>query len=115
MAYGELGPTHSIEDLAWTRAIANLTVIVPADSVKRPRRRGRGDGRPCSCASAGCRALSVSGGEPSSRLAATLPRTDVTIVAAGVTVPALEAARSSGRRHQRRGVVPDDFPRSILR
>jgi transketolase len=32
MAYGELGPTHhSIEDLAWTRAIANLTVLVPAD------------------------------------------------------------------------------------
>jgi transketolase len=32
MAYGELGPTHhSIEDIAWTRAIANMTVIVPAD------------------------------------------------------------------------------------
>jgi transketolase len=32
MAYGELGPTHhSIEDLAWLRAIANLPVIVPAD------------------------------------------------------------------------------------
>lgn len=32
MAYGELGPTHhSIEDLSWTRAIANLSVIVPAD------------------------------------------------------------------------------------
>ena len=32
MAYGELGPTHhSIEDIAWTRAIAELTVIVPAD------------------------------------------------------------------------------------
>jgi transketolase len=32
LAYGELGPTHhSIEDLAWTRAIADLTVIVPAD------------------------------------------------------------------------------------
>ena len=32
MAYGELGPTHhSIEDLAWTRSIADLTVIVPAD------------------------------------------------------------------------------------
>jgi len=32
MAYGELGPTHhSIEDLAWTRALANLTVVVPAD------------------------------------------------------------------------------------
>jgi transketolase len=32
MAYGELGPTHhSIEDLSWTRAIANLPVVVPAD------------------------------------------------------------------------------------
>jgi transketolase len=35
MAYGELGPTHhSIEDVAWTRAIANMTVIVPADPVE---------------------------------------------------------------------------------
>lgn len=35
VAYGELGPTHhSIEDLAWTRAIAGLTVIVPADPVE---------------------------------------------------------------------------------
>lgn len=35
LAYGELGPTHhSIEDLAWTRAIANMTVIVPADPVE---------------------------------------------------------------------------------
>jgi transketolase len=35
MAYGELGPTHhSVEDLAWTRAIANMTVIVPADPVE---------------------------------------------------------------------------------
>jgi transketolase len=32
LAYGELGPTHhSIEDVAWMRAIANMTVIVPAD------------------------------------------------------------------------------------
>ena len=32
MAYGELGPTHhSIEDLAWMRAIADLAVLVPAD------------------------------------------------------------------------------------
>ena len=32
VAYGELGPTHhSIEDVAWTRAIDGLTVIVPAD------------------------------------------------------------------------------------
>jgi transketolase len=35
MAYGELGPTHhSIEDMAWLRAIANLTVIVPADPLE---------------------------------------------------------------------------------
>jgi transketolase len=35
MAYGELGPTHhSIEDLAWLRAIPGLTVIVPCDPVE---------------------------------------------------------------------------------
>jgi transketolase len=32
MAYGPLGATHhAIEDLAWVRALPNLTVIVPAD------------------------------------------------------------------------------------
>ena len=32
IAYGELGPTHhSIEDLAWLRLLANLTLIVPSD------------------------------------------------------------------------------------
>ena len=32
VAYGPLGPTHhSIEDLAWLRAIAGLAVVVPAD------------------------------------------------------------------------------------
>lgn len=32
MSYGELGPTHhSIEDIPWMRAIADLTVLVPAD------------------------------------------------------------------------------------
>ncbi|MFH8897880.1 transketolase family protein [Streptomyces coeruleorubidus] len=32
LAYGELGPTHhSIEDLSWMRAIADLAVAVPAD------------------------------------------------------------------------------------
>jgi len=32
LAYGALGATHhSIEDIAWMRAIANMTVIVPAD------------------------------------------------------------------------------------
>ncbi|HKW18887.1 MAG TPA: transketolase family protein [Terriglobales bacterium] len=35
VAYGELGPTHhSIEDLAWTRVIPNLSVIVPADPIE---------------------------------------------------------------------------------
>jgi transketolase len=35
MAYGELGPTHhSIEDMAWMRAIAGMTVIVPADPIE---------------------------------------------------------------------------------
>src|ERR1700677_3831468 len=35
MADGALGPTHhSIEDLAWTRVIPNLMVIVPADPIE---------------------------------------------------------------------------------
>ena len=35
MAYGELGPTHhSIEDIAWTRVIPHLTVVVPADAAE---------------------------------------------------------------------------------
>ncbi len=35
VAYGELGPTHhSIEDIAWLRAIDRLVVIVPADPIE---------------------------------------------------------------------------------
>jgi transketolase len=35
VAYGELGPTHhSIEDIAWTRAIDRLVVVVPADPLE---------------------------------------------------------------------------------
>ncbi|WP_027351372.1 transketolase family protein [Halotalea alkalilenta] len=35
VAYGELGPTHhSIEDLAWTRVLPGLEIIVPADPVE---------------------------------------------------------------------------------
>jgi transketolase len=35
VAYGELGATHhSIEDVAWTRAIAGMTVVVPADAAE---------------------------------------------------------------------------------
>lgn len=32
VSYGELGPTHhSIEDLAWMRALSGMTILVPAD------------------------------------------------------------------------------------
>lgn len=35
MAYGELGPTHhSIEDIAWLRAIDNMTIVVPSDPIE---------------------------------------------------------------------------------
>jgi transketolase len=35
LAYGELGPTHhSIEDLSWLRAVADLPVVVPADPLQ---------------------------------------------------------------------------------
>ncbi|MGY4911373.1 transketolase family protein [Micromonospora aurantiaca (nom. illeg.)] len=50
MAYGELGPTHhSIEDLSWMRAVANLDVIVPADpdQTRAAVRWAATAGRPC--------------------------------------------------------------------
>jgi len=50
LAYGELGPTHhSIEDLAWMRAIADLAVIVPADpaETRAAMRWALGAERPC--------------------------------------------------------------------
>ena len=35
VAYGELGPTHhSIEDIAWLRAIDNIVIVVPADPIE---------------------------------------------------------------------------------
>ncbi|HUF74622.1 MAG TPA: transketolase family protein [Longimicrobiales bacterium] len=35
MAYGALGPTHhSIEDMAWLRALADLILVVPADPLE---------------------------------------------------------------------------------
>ena len=35
VAYGELGPTHhSIEDIAWLRAIDDLTIVIPADAAQ---------------------------------------------------------------------------------
>ncbi|MFZ4124083.1 MAG: transketolase family protein [Candidatus Planktophila sp.] len=33
VSYGELGPTHhSIEDMAWMRAVSNLTIAIPSDT-----------------------------------------------------------------------------------
>ena len=45
MAYGALGATHhSIEDFAWMRAIANLTVTAPADPLETAQAvRGQAD------------------------------------------------------------------------
>jgi transketolase len=35
MAYGQLGPTHhAIEDIAWTRILPNMTIVVPADAIE---------------------------------------------------------------------------------
>ena len=50
MAYGELGPTHhSIEDIAWLRALTDLAIIVPADpqQTREAMRWAVAAGRPC--------------------------------------------------------------------
>jgi transketolase len=99
MAYGELGPTHhSIEDLAWTRAIANMTVVVPADPIETAqavRAAAAMDGPVFLRVSR----LPVPTVHPADyafevgRAALLRPGSDVTLVAAGVTVaPALDAA-----------------------
>lgn len=99
MAYGELGPTHhSIEDLAWTRAIANMTVVVPADPVETAqavRAAAAFDGPvflrlsrlPMPVVHPADYAFTIG------RAARLRDGSDMTIIAAGVTVPtALEAA-----------------------
>jgi transketolase len=100
MAYGELGPTHhSIEDLAWTRAIANMTVIVPADPVETAgavRAAAAFDGpvflrlsrMPVPVVCDDTRPFEIG------RSSLLRDGSDVTVIAAGVTVThALEAAR----------------------
>jgi transketolase len=99
MAYGELGPTHhSIEDLAWTRAIAGLTVVVPADPIETAQAVR------AAAAMTGPIFLRLSRmGVPAvheddyrfqiGRAAQLRPGTDVTVIATGVLVHrALEAA-----------------------
>ncbi len=49
VSYGELGPTHhSIEDIAWMRALTDMTVVVPADprQTRQAVRWAAGAGRP---------------------------------------------------------------------
>jgi transketolase len=100
MAYGELGPTHhSIEDLAWTRAIANMTVIVPADPLETAaavRAAAAIDGpvflrlsrMPVPVVTDGARAFEIG------QSLLLRDGSDVTVIAAGVTVSsALDAAR----------------------
>jgi transketolase len=100
MAYGELGPTHhSIEDLAWTRAIANMTVIVPADPVETAaavRAAALFDGPVFLRLSRMPVPVVCRDGEDFAIGRSTLLRdgADVTVIAAGVTVTsALDAAR----------------------
>jgi len=99
LAYGALGPTHhSIEDIAWLRAIADLSIVVPADPAQtreavRWAARAMGGiymriGR--------FKVPSVSGDEPAFEpgvASQLMDGDDVTIVAAGTMVSrALEAA-----------------------
>jgi transketolase len=100
MAYGELGPTHhSIEDLAWMRAIDDLPVIVPADpdETRAVMRWAVGAGRPCFMRVGRTKvpAVSPEGVVFEPGRAVTLRQgDDVTLVAIGTMVSrALEAAQ----------------------
>jgi transketolase len=99
MAYGALGATHhSIEDLAWTRAIADLTVVVPADPLETAqvvRAAARMDG-PVFLRLSRMPVPTIHAADHTFEIGrATLLRdgSDVTIVAAGIMVSrAIEAA-----------------------
>lgn len=97
MAYGELGPTHhSIEDFAWTRAIADLTVLVPADpaQTRAAVRWAAAARRPIFMRVGRFKVPAVTEDGPfdPDRIAELAAGSDVTIVAAGTMVSrALEA------------------------
>ncbi|HEY8729412.1 MAG TPA: transketolase C-terminal domain-containing protein [Acidothermaceae bacterium] len=99
LAYGPLGPTHhSIEDLAWLRAIAGLTIVVPADpsQTRGAVRWAAGIDAPVFLRIARFKVPDVSGAGSAFEVGrATRPvdGDDVTIVAAGTMVTrAIEAA-----------------------
>lgn len=101
VAYGELGPTHhAIEDVAWTRAIAGMTVIVPADSMETQQAMhavAAYDG-PVFLRLSRMPVPDVHGAEyrfAIGKAALLRPGTDVSIIATGVMVSrALQAAES---------------------
>lgn len=105
MAYGQLGPTHhSIEDVAWTRVIPNLAVVVPADHIETAaamRYSLQHDG-PVYLRISRMPVRQVHGDDYQFRFGkADLLRegNDVTLVATGVLVArALEAAQALGER-----------------
>jgi transketolase len=100
MSYGELGPTHhSIEDLSWMRAIADIAVVVPADpdQTRSAVRWAAGHGAPSFLRIGRFKVPSVTpeGAEPFRFGRADVLRhgKDVTLVATGTMVSrALDAA-----------------------
>jgi transketolase len=98
VAYGELGPTHhSIEDVAWLRAIANLTVVIPADpaQTRGAVRWAAGAGVPVYLRIGRTKVPSVTppgAGFAIGKAMELRPGRDLTIVAAGVTVGRAVAA-----------------------
>ena len=98
MAYGELGPTHhSIEDLSWLRAVADLAIVVPADpaQTRAAVRWAAGARTPVFLRVGRFKVPEVTGDEPFvlGRAGVLRDGSDVTLVAAGTTVSrALDAA-----------------------
>ena len=100
MAYGELGATHhSIEDLSWLRAVANLDVVVPADpaQTRAAVRWAAASGRPSYLRIPRFKVPEVTPADaPFTRGRSVLlrPGDDVTVIAVGsLTSRALTAAR----------------------
>jgi transketolase len=97
MAYGELGPTHhSIEDLAWLRAIADLAIVVPADpdETRRAMQWAVGFERPVFLRVGRYKVPAVGGHFEAGKISTLRDGGDVTLVATGTLVSrALEAAK----------------------
>ncbi len=102
MAYGELGPTHhSIEDLAWLRAIADLTIVVPADpaETKSAMQWAVGANRPIFLRIGRYKVPAVGGTFEAGKIGTLRNGKDITLAATGTLVSrALEAANLLKRR-----------------